>query len=192
MKKGNRKNRLENSFVHKTSSTTSNDYKNNISQKRSCLKVVQIDPQASSLSLPDKIYCVHITNLSPHLSGDYLATKFNWPLGDILIDPSTNDQSSTIECWIKRMEDKRMADDFVKKWNGQKLIQSRIECTVEEDELEFCNKFRIGQCPKTDDVCDWDHVVCTAKGSCSNDCRHGHDVGVKTGFRDRKFHFFTD
>lgn len=188
MRKGNRRNRLENSYTYKTSA--SNDYKNSSFPKKSCLKTVQIDPEASSLNLPERIYCVHITNLSPYLTGEDLSTKFGWPLGDILIDVSTDDPSSPMECWMKRMNNKTLADEFVKKWDGQKLFQLEIKCTVEEDKPELCNKFRIGQCSKMDAICDWDHVVCTAKGSCSNDCSYGHDPGVKTGFKDRKFYYF--
>lgn len=118
-----------------------------------------------------------------------MARKFNWPLGYILINSSPGDQSSSIECWLKGMSDRRAAEDFVQKWNRTLFLGSSISCVVEEDEPDFCLRFRVGWCPRTNDECFYDHVKCTASGMCTKDCLYGHDHGVKNGpFKRGKFY----
>src|SRR5438045_3265748 len=119
------------------------------------------------MNIPKKIYCIHITNLPSNVDGEILSKKFNWPIDSILINSSLDNQSSPIECWLKDIRDLEWAEEFVEQWDGQSVLRSKIKCEVEEDKLDFCNKFRIGTCPKTSDVCDWEHIMCTANGRCS-------------------------
>jgi hypothetical protein len=137
-----------------------------------------------------KIYCVHVTNLPSDVDADFLSIKFNWSMGNILMNSSIDNQSSPIECWLKGIDELQAAQEFVKDWDGQIVSGSRIACDVEEDRLELCKKFRTGECPKTSEVCDWEHIMCTANGRCSNDCPYGHKEGMKSGLiNDRKLPF---
>ena len=147
-----------------------------------------LDSEVSAIDLPKKVYCVHIKNLPSNVDGDVLAKKFGWPLSCILFNSPIDDQSSTTECSLKGMGDRQMAENFVSKWDGEKVSGRKIECDVDEDKLDLCKNFRVGQCSKADDVCDWEHIKCTTRGTCSNDCPYGHDEGVKTGFHDSKLY----
>ena len=100
-------------------------------------------------------------------------------MGSILINSSADDQTSSIECWLKGFNDKQTADEFVDDWSGQRILGFKIDCDIEEDRLELCNKFRTGECSKTSEVCDWEHITCTANGKCSSDCPYGHREGMK-------------
>jgi hypothetical protein len=125
-------------------------------------------------------------NLPSNASAELLSKKFSWDLDRILINAPIN-PSSSIECWLKGFDELEDAEEFVEFWNGQMILRSKIECEVAEDKLEFCYKFRIGQCPRTSEDCDWEHIMCTANGKCSNDCLYGHEGGMKTGhFNDCK------
>lgn len=140
--------------------------------------------------MPNRIYCVHIRNLPSNIDAETLSIKFNCSMGNILIDSSTDTQSSSIECWLKGFNELQAAKNIARDWDGQIILGSEIDCEVEQDTLEFCNKFRIGECPMSSEVCDWEHITCTANGKCSNDCQLGHKQGMKTGFKnDRKIHF---
>ncbi len=146
----------------------------------------------STVNMPKKVYCVLIKNLPSNVDAETLSTKFNWSMGDILMNSSTDNQSASIECWLKSIDELQTAQDFRRDWHGQIILGSRIDCDVEEDRLEFCNKFRIGVCRKTSEVCDWEHIMCTANGKCSNDCQYGHRAGMKIGFKNnRKSPFST-
>lgn len=129
---------------------------------------------------PRKIYGVHIKNIPPNVDGQTLATKFVWPLGQILINSSPAGQSSSIECWLKQMKDRQAATDFVQKWNGLFFLGLRIDCKVVEDRLDLCKKFQAGLCPMSTDRCDYEHVKCIANGTCRENCPYGHDKRVKT------------
>jgi hypothetical protein len=115
--------------------------------------------------------------------------KFDWPIENIIMNSSFDNQSLKIECWLKGIDGRRMAEDFVQHWNGQEILRSKIECVIEEDKLEFCYKFRNGTCTKKSDYCDWEHIVCTENGKCSNECPYGHKEGDKTGFINSKLYF---
>ena len=135
-----------------------------------------------------EIYSVHIKNLPPNVDGDMLANKFHWLLGYMLFNSSTDDQSLTTECWLKGIQDRKIAEDFVDKWNGEKVVGKKIICEIEDDQLELCAKFRLGQCLNTNQSCYWEHIKCTAKETCSDDCPYGHVKGVKTGSIYSKFY----
>ena len=126
-----------------------------------------------------EVYRVHITNLSLNTDAEYLSTKFNWAMGSTLMSSSTNNPKSSVECWLKGFNSRQTAEQFVEDWNGETISGSQIVCDVEEDRLELCNKFRTGECRKTSEVCDWEHIPCTANGKCSNDCPYGHPQGMK-------------
>lgn len=140
--------------------------------------------------MPNKIYCIYIRNLPLNTDAETLSIKFSCLMGDILMGSSTDSESSSIECWLKGFNELQAALNFARDWDRQTILGSKIDCDVVEDTLEFCNKFRIGECRKTSEVCDWEHIMCTANGKCSNDCPLGHKQGMKTGFKnDRKIHF---
>jgi hypothetical protein len=126
-----------------------------------------------------KVYRVHITNLPSNADAEILSTKLNWPMGSILMNSSTDDPTSSIECWLKGFNNKQTADEFVDDWNGQRILGSKIHCDAKDDELELCYKFCTGECSKTSEACDWEHISCTANGKCSNSCPYGHSRGTK-------------
>lgn len=132
--------------------------------------------------MPNKLYCIHIRNLSLNVDAEFLSKEFNWSMGNILMSSSTDNQTSSIECWLKGIDKLQIAEDFVENWDGQIILKSRIDCDIEEDRLEFCHKFRLGTCPMAPELCYWEHIVCTANGKCPNDCPYGHREGIKTGF----------
>lgn len=140
------------------------------------------DSEVSQLQAHDKIYCIHITKLAPTVDAERLSEKFGCNIRNILMNSCCNDRSSTIECWLKHIEDRRTAEDFVDRWDGAVILESRIDCVLEEDRFELCNKYRVGKCPKSDEDCDWDHIMCTADGKCPKDCYFGHKEGTKSGY----------
>jgi hypothetical protein len=148
------------------------------------------DPQISSVNIPKKIYCIYIKNLPSDATADILSKKFNWPIFDILMDSSLDNQSLPIQCWLKNINESNTAQRFVQRWNGQIISGLKIACEVEEDKLELCKEFRLGKCTKTSDECDWLHIMCTANAKCSKDCPFGHTAGMKTGnIDDRELYF---
>lgn len=84
-----------------------------------------------------------------------------------------------MQCWLINVADETEVSKFIQKFHRQAIGGSTVECEQEEDELELCDKFRIGQCPKSGNDCDWEHVRCGANGSCGSSCPYGHESGVK-------------
>ncbi|CAF4214561.1 unnamed protein product [Rotaria sp. Silwood2] len=156
--------------------------KNNteVGPKKSNLKQVTMNEQVSCLSLPAKKYLIHITNLPANIDVETLSQEFDWDIYDIVMDPSINDRALSTQCWLKNANDEREVDNFVQSRNGRSIRGSIIQCEKEEDEIEFCNKFQFGQCEKSSDECHWEHISCTAKGTCSLICPYGHSIGMKT------------
>ncbi len=126
-----------------------------------------------------RVYCVHIANLPSNADAEFLSTKLNWPMGSILMNSPADDPTSSIECWLKGFNDRQAANELVDNWNKQRILGSIVDCDVEDDKLELCYKFRTGECSKTSEVCDWEHIPCTANGNCSSDCPYGHKEGMK-------------
>ena len=131
------------------------------------------------MHLPKKIYCIHITNLARNADAEILSKKFGYSIGNILINSPSDNQSLPIECWLKSNDELEVAKNFKQHWNGQLVLGSQIVCEIEEDKLELCMTFRIGRCRPKNGTCDWEHIKCTANGTCSKDCRYGHEEGVK-------------
>ncbi|CAF4027885.1 unnamed protein product [Rotaria sp. Silwood1] len=155
--------------------TPTNNNNQNTMPKKSILKV-KIDPQISRLNLPKPTYCIHLKNLPTDIDAERLSIELNWPIYDILMGSSPlSDQSSSMECWLKSPNDQVQIDEFIKNSNQIIIDGSRIEYEKEEDQLELCKFYRIGQCTKRDDQCHWAHIKCTANGTCSKDCPYGHD-----------------
>ncbi len=146
-----------------------------------------LDPEISTVNMQKIIYCVHVTNLPSNADAEFLSRKFNWPMGNILMNSPTDNSSSPIECWLKGFNELQAAREFIKDWDEQRILGLRINCDIKDDRLELCNKFRTGECSKTNEVCDWEHIPCTANGKCSMDCLYGHKEGMKSGLiNDRK------
>ncbi len=143
------------------------------------LSVFYSDEQISCLNLPAKKHRIYITNLSVNIDAETLSEKFDWDIYDIVMDPPVGDQASPRQCWLKNPNSETEVDDFVERWNGKVISGSIIQCEKEEDELELCNKFQFGRCQKSSDVCHWEHVPCTAKGTCSSICPYGHESEMK-------------
>ena len=137
-----------------------------------------LDEQTSSTIIPKKKCCIHFTNLPSDCTAEILSQKFGWNSFDILMGLK-NDSSSLMQCWLINVADEIDVGKFVEKWNRETIGGSTVECETEEDELELCDKFRIGQCPKSDHICDWEHVRCEANGSCASSCPYGHEPRVK-------------
>ncbi len=137
------------------------------------------DEQISRLELPAIKYCIHITNLPVNIDAETLSDEFVWDIYDIVMDPSISDQASPRQCWLKNPNSEGEVDDFVKRWNRKVISGSSIQCEKQEDALELCNQFQLGRCQKTSDVCHWEHVPCTAEGTCSSICPYGHKFGMK-------------
>jgi hypothetical protein len=108
-----------------------------------------------------------------------LSKEFRWNIYSIVMNPSVKEQSSSTECWLKNENDEGTVDDFVRRYNGRSIGGFVIQCEKEEDQLELCNKFQFGQCSKSDAYCHWEHVECTANGTCSSTCPYGHPIGIK-------------
>ena len=89
-------------------------------------------------------------------------------------------QQPVTECWLKNVNDLRWAKDFVDKWSGKSIDRSEISCQIEEDNSDLCVYFQVGQCQKSADHCDWQHIKCEEYDTCrTEDCRFGHRTGVK-------------
>jgi hypothetical protein len=146
----------------------------------SLLFIFYSDEQVSCLSLPAKKYCIRITNLPANIDAETLSEKFYWDIYDIVMDPSTDDRALSTQCRLKNANNEREVDSFIQEWNQESIQGSIILCEKEEDEIEFCNKFQFGICEKSSDECHWEHVPCTANGTCSSTCRYGHVPGMKT------------
>jgi len=145
----------------------------------SVLSIFYSDEQISCLSLPLKKYRIHVTNLPANTDAETLSEEFDWDIYDIVMDPSTANRALPTQCWLKNANNEREVDDFVRRWNRKTVGVSIIQCEKEEDEFELCNKFQFGRCPKSSDVCHWEHVPCTARGTCSSTCPYGHELGMK-------------
>jgi hypothetical protein len=145
----------------------------------STLSIFYSDEQISSLSLPAKKYRIHISNLLANIAVETLSEEFDWDIYDIVMDPSVGNRASSTQCWLKNPSHEREVDDFVQRWNEKAFKGSIIQCVKEEDELELCNKFQFGRCSKSSDECHWEHVPCTADGTCSLTCPYGHELGMK-------------
>ncbi len=146
----------------------------------SILSVFCSDEQISYLRIPEKKYRIHITNLPSNIDVEFLSTEFEWDIYDIVMDPSASGQALPTQCWLKNAINEREVDDSVKRWNKKAIKGSIIQCDKEEDELELCNKFQYGRCPKSSDDCHWEHVPCTAQDTCSSTCPYGHKFGIKS------------
>ncbi len=144
------------------------------------------DEHISYLRLPEKKYCIHITNLPPNIDAETLSAEFYWDIYDIVMDPSARDQALKTQCWLKNANNEREVDDFVKRWNRKTVMGSIIQCDKEEDKLELCNKFQYGRCQKNGDDCHWEHVPCTAQNTCSSTCPYGHKFGMKSEYDSPK------
>jgi hypothetical protein len=124
-------------------------------------------------------YSIHITNLPANIDAEALSEIFNWNFYAIVMDPSVDDRASPMQCWLRNAYDEREIDNFVRDWNRKVIEGSIIQCKKEEDKLELCHKFQFGQCPKSSDVCHWEHIPCTAQGNCASTCPYGHRFGMK-------------
>ncbi|CAF3619215.1 unnamed protein product [Rotaria sordida] len=158
--------------------TTANNNNQTTTPRKSILKV-NFDSQISSLCLPEPKYCIHIKDLPTDVDAERLSVGFNWSIYDILMGPTLDDQSSSMECWLKSPDNQAQIDEFIQNSKQRKINGSIIQCEKEEDQLELCKFFRTGQCEKSDDNCHWAHVKCTANGTCSRDCPYGHVKGLK-------------
>jgi hypothetical protein len=96
------------------------------------------------------------------------------------MNPPLDGQALSMQCWLKNANDEREVDNFVRRWNKKAISGSIIQCEKEEDELELCNKFQFGRCRMSNDECHWEHVPCTAEGTCSSACSYGHEAGMKS------------
>ncbi|CAF3736525.1 unnamed protein product [Rotaria sordida] len=158
--------------------TTANNNNQTTTPRKSILKV-NFDSQISSLCLPEPKYCIHIKDLPTDVDAERLSVEFNWSIYDILMGSTLDDQSSSMECWLKSPDNQAQIDEFIQNSKQRKINGSIIQCEKEEDQLELCKFFRTGQCEKPDDNCHWAHVKCTANGTCSRDCPYGHVKGLK-------------
>ncbi|CAF4929790.1 unnamed protein product, partial [Rotaria sp. Silwood1] len=121
-----------------------------------------------------------INNHFSQYDAEILSQEFDWDIYDIVMNSSNNDRALSTECWLKNTNDEREVDNFVQRRNGRSIRGSIIQCEKEEDEIEFCNKFQFGLCEKSSDECHWEHIPCTANGTCSSTCPYGHACGMKT------------
>jgi len=94
--------------------------------------------------------------------------------------PSVGDRAWPMQCWLKNANDDTKVNDFVQRWNGKVFGRSIIQCVKEEAKLELCNKFQFGRCRTSSDECHWEHIPCTAQGTCALTCPYGHIFGMKS------------
>ncbi|CAF1659539.1 unnamed protein product, partial [Adineta ricciae] len=140
---------------------------------------VTINEEVSSFTLPDQLYCIHITNLPRGIDAETLSKTFDWDVYDILMNPCDNDLSVKTECWLKNANGEEEIDNFIRRWNRKSIDGLIIQCEKKEDQFELCTKFQIGQCGYGAN-CYWDHIPCTANGTCASACPYGHEQGMKT------------
>ena len=138
-----------------------------------------VDDEVSFFTLPEKVYCIHITNLPHDIDSETLSDRFDWDVYDIVMNPSDNDLSVKTECWLKNTNGEDEIDKFIRRWNRKSIDGSIIQCEKKEDQFEFCTNFQIGQC-RYDADCYWDHIPCTANGTCASTCPYGHEQGMKS------------
>ena len=115
-------------------------------------------------------YCVHITSLPDNARVEYLTQKFGCALGDLVLNLQQH------ECWLRNIDDKSTAHQFVSKWNQMELFGTRICCQVEVERPILCWDFRVGKCQRT--TCHWTHIPCNDT-HCGPNCGYGHRSGVK-------------
>jgi hypothetical protein len=126
------------------------------------------------------IYEIRIKITPSRFDANHLSKLFNWPISNILMRPSS-DQRSLTECWLRDVPDEQMATDFIEKWHGKSINESRITCQLEKDQRNLCRYFQIGHCTKPVGDCDWQHIKCIEYDTCSTfNCLYGHAKGVKT------------
>ena len=135
-----------------------------------------LDDTVECMHIPAKRYRVHITNLPNDINAEELSREFTWSIYDIVMAPSDNYRKA--ECWLKH-DNERAINNFITEWHEKSIHKSVIRCEKEEDELELCNKFQFGQCTYGND-CHWEHIKCTADGTCASTCPYGHEKGVKS------------
>ncbi|CAF1416937.1 unnamed protein product [Adineta ricciae] len=168
VKKGNRRSLMQ----EKTTITES-------IPRKSSLKQVKMNDTVACIYIPEKRYRVHITNLPNDINAEELSREFTWSIYDIVMAPSDNYFNRKAECWLKYADNERVINNFITKWHEKSIHQSVIHCEKEEDELELCNKFQFGQCTQDND-CHWEHIKCTANGTCASTCPYGHEKYVKS------------
>ena len=142
---------------------------------------------------PGKGYRIHVMNLPRNVSAKELALDFKWPISDIVMKPSLDDPSKGAECWLIDSEKKQSINQFIRRWNGQKLDRSTIECEREEFDLELCTRNRFGTCAQSATTCLWEHIDCKDVKNCSNYCPFGHPRGIRvfSALNESKSNCFT-
>jgi hypothetical protein len=135
--------------------------------------------QIGKIKVENRKYFIHITNLSLNANSDNLSRVLDWSIYNIVMYYSSNIQSSTIECWLKDVDNLKTGEDFVQEWNGKTVLGLKIKCQLGEDKVDFCRKFRLGECEMNEDTCHWVHMTCTDRGKSPPDCPYGHAKGVK-------------
>ena len=126
-------------------------------------------------------YAIHVTNLPPSVTAEIVSQTLGYSILDIVMFAPSSSPNSPLECWLKRIETEAEAKDIAESWDGQLDFGRKIQCEVEEEQVELCPYFRLGMC-QYDEDCLWAHVSCTAEKNCSQSCPYGHERGMKTGF----------
>ena len=132
------------------------------------------------MSAPLEINSIHITDLPGDVYAGELATIFQWPVDCIVMKALPDNSLTCRECWLIDKKNELTCSEISESWSRHASRKDMINCTQEPITLELCRFFRNGECKEQN--CDWEHQLCTARGSCSSSCPFGHLRGSrKTG-----------
>jgi hypothetical protein len=123
-----------------------------------------------------------VTNPPSNANAEFFSKKFNWSIYNILMITHAGDEAIKNECWLKDINDLQEAEVLLQRCYGQTVFGVKLHCLIEEDNQDLCKEFRLGQCRRSNDDCNWTHITCSVNGSCSNMCPYGHPKGEKNDF----------
>ncbi|CAF4947960.1 unnamed protein product [Rotaria sp. Silwood1] len=125
----------------------------------------------------DMKFCVHVTNVPSHVSGEQLAILFRSRVWDVLIRKSINADTDPFEAWILKLN--TLADAQQLAISVKTIDGIDVQCNAEEEPLNewtLCSGNRDGWC-KHDNDCIYRHVICKYGDECMYDqCPFSHST----------------
>ena len=119
------------------------------------------------------------------MTSEELSKIFSVHVADILFRPAHSQRAhlasadeSTGEAWIKHLSDRRLMEDFVKKYSRTTIRGSEISLNIIEEPfniLDLCRDFENGDCRFSSEQCNYKHIICDESDQCMNvKCWFGH------------------
>lgn len=126
-------------------------------------------------------FCVHVSRIPSHVTGEQLADIFDSQVWNILIRKGIHSDTDPFEAWILNISSMSAAESLAASVDS--IDQVNIQCTPEIEPLNewtLCNGNRDGWC-KHGDICIYRHVTCTSGDACTKEeCPFSHTKGRKT------------